>query len=85
MTETEWQTPFEDDPPDWKDSGRCVQFQQDDGRTVDATLTIADCVGDDGEVPVWHFASADGRSVFLYDVQRWRFADGAGAEPNPPT
>lgn len=59
---------------DWRDSGKSIEAQYDDGRTIVGKLIASDFVLlDDGdEAPIFEIELADGTSISFYEFERWR-------------
>jgi hypothetical protein len=68
---TEWTTT---DWPDWKDAGRRVEVELEDGSTVQGDLLVADFFpdGEGDEVPMFEVAGDGGGHSFAAN-KRWRF------------
>lgn len=68
----EWTTT---DWPDWKDAGRLVEIERDDGTVATGNLEVDDFFPDGAgdEVPVFVVASEDGIRHSFADNRRWRF------------
>ncbi len=68
----EWTTT---DWPGWRDSGRRVEVELEDGRTVQGELFVADFFpdGEGDEVPVFEVRCDDGTEHGFAANRRWRF------------
>jgi hypothetical protein len=67
----------EDDWPDWRDSGRAVEIQDEHGNTLVGKLIADDFIsgGENGsdEIPIFRVITADGKSHSFAGARRWRF------------
>jgi len=61
--------------PDWKDCGRRVEVEFDDGWTVQGDLFVSDFFqdGEGDEVPVFGVHADDGVEYSFADGKHWRF------------
>lgn len=68
----EWMTT---DWPDWKDAGRRVEVELEDGRTVQGELFVGDFFpdGEGDEVPVFSVRDDAGQEYSFAANKRWRF------------
>lgn len=68
----EWTTT---DWPDWKDDGRRVEVEPEDGRTVQGELFVADFFadGEGDEIPIFEVRTDDGAEHGFAANKRWRF------------
>jgi hypothetical protein len=63
--------------PDWKDSGRRIEIERQDGTRTAGVLYVEDFFAlDDGdEVPVWCVRDESGGEHSFVENERWRFLD----------
>lgn len=67
--ESEWR----DDVPDWKDNGRRVEIEGQDGKTGQGVLDIIDQTPGPDEIPIFEVIADSGASLSIYSAKRWRF------------
>jgi len=63
---------WHEDPPDWKDSGRRVEVQSQDGSVHQGVLEIVDQTPGPGEVPIFEVIADSGAALDIYSAKRWR-------------
>lgn len=64
---------WHEDPTDWKDSGRRVEVQSQDGSVHQGVLEIVDQTPGPDEVPIFEVVADDGSDLSIYSAKRWRF------------
>lgn len=64
---------WHEDPTDWKDNGRRVEVQSQDGSVRQGVLDIVDQTPGPDEAPIFEVIADDGSALSIYSAKRWRF------------
>lgn len=64
---------WRDDVPDWKDNGRRVEVEGQDGKIGKGVLEIVDQTPGPDEIPIFEVITESGVALIIYSAKRWRF------------
>lgn len=70
---TDWFDPF-DNGPDWKDEGKTVEVELNDGILLSGTLEIYDMTPGPDEIPLFRVKTDSSELRWFDDIRRYRFA-----------